>query len=248
MQIPQIAVIEASGRISQSDLLKACAAMQKQVSRDLVKYYPNANAIIQPFLKKEDVPPSYWLVQVVDKLEYEGCSGYHTDDNGQPLAFVSSEGNWTLTLSHEILEMLIDPYGNALRTCSNPFDKGAKSSFLIEICDPSEAYSYQIDGITVSDFYTPNYFDKEYQKGTRYSFTGVIKKPLTLLKGGYISWINPIDNCWYQATFFKGAKPIIKRLGRKTDTSLSNRAFIDRLSERNKLRIAFLNKTLKNGN
>ncbi len=241
MQIAQIAVVELSNTLNFRDLLKACAAMQKQVTRDLVKYYPNANAIIQPFGALEDVPPSYWIVQIVDSLKYEGCSGYHTDENGQPVAFVKANENWTLTLSHEILEMLIDPYGNALRTCSNPFSNGEKSHFLIEICDPSEAFFYRIDGVKVSDFYTPQYFDKEKIKGTRYSFMGVIKKPLEVLKGGYISWINPKDNNWSQATFFKGVKPTVKFLGKKTDASLSNRGWIDTLSHKDKDRNNFLN-------
>ena len=40
----------------------------------------------------------------------------------------------------------------------------------------------------VSDFYTPDFFDPVPVSSVRYSFTGAIKSPRTVLKDGYISW------------------------------------------------------------
>src|SRR5262249_16165419 len=66
----------------------------------------------------------------------------------------------------------------------------ARVTYLVEVCDPSEAgeNGYQVNGVLVSDFYTPNFFDPVAADGVRYSFTGAVEAPLTVLPGGYISW------------------------------------------------------------
>lgn len=48
-----------------------------------------------------------------------GEGGYHTDKHNQPYAKVIASANddsWTVDASHEIIEMLIDPYGNRMQT------------------------------------------------------------------------------------------------------------------------------------
>ena len=84
----------------------------------------------------------------------------------------------------------------------------------MEVCDPSEAgeFGYAIDGIAVSDFYTPHFFDPVSSSGARYSFTGAIKKPRQVLKGGYLSWRDPVSDHWWQEVFF-GAKAQFRDLG-----------------------------------
>ena len=39
-----------------------------------------------------------------------GLVGIHLDDNGQPYALVRRTPSWTLAASHEVLEMLADPF------------------------------------------------------------------------------------------------------------------------------------------
>src|SRR5438270_10054624 len=65
--------------------------------------------------------------------------------------------------------------------------------YLIEVCDPCEApqYAYRINGVLVSDFYTPSFFDSRESSGGRYDFTRAIQSPKTILRGGYISWLDP---------------------------------------------------------
>ena len=45
-----------------------------------------------------------------------------------------------------------------------------------------------MNGVLVSDFYTPHYFDPMKAPGVRYSFTGKITGPRVVLRGGYLSW------------------------------------------------------------
>ena len=72
-------------------------------------------------------------------------------------------------------------------------DGTGEFQYLVEACDPCEAdnYGYSVQGIAVSDFITPRFYDPVATSGTRYSFTGAIKVPRQILPGGYISFVNP---------------------------------------------------------
>jgi hypothetical protein len=70
--------------------------------------------------------------------------------------------------------------------------------YLVEVCDPCQAMWYPVNGVPVSDFYTPRYFDPVSVDRSRYSFTGAIERPLQILDGGYLSWIDPEDSGLYQ--------------------------------------------------
>ena len=92
---------------------------------------------------------------------------------------------------------------------------------------PSEAdqFAYTVNGVMVSDFYTPHYFDPVASSGVRYSYTGAIKKPRTVLKGGYLSWHDPITDHWFQEVYFN-ANPEFRDLGKLTQAKGSIRTLI----------------------
>ena len=123
--------------------------------------------------------------------------------------------DWVLTTSHEVLEMLADPFGNRLVAGHSPKPGQGRVEFLVEVCDPSEAaqFGYTINGLLVSDFYAPAFFDPVAHSGTRYSFTGAIKRPRRVRTGGYLSWHEPISDHWWQAQWFSGTKPRYADLG-----------------------------------
>ncbi len=168
----------------------------------------NVNATVDAFATLEDVPMDYWPI-IVQK-DVQGAAGYHEDEHGQPFALVEFEKEWSLTASHECLEMLADPFGRRLRGAKLPDQavavglKTGRVSFLVEVCDPSEdiKYAYQVNGVTVSDFYTPLYFDPVATPGVRYSFTGAIDGPRKVLDGGYLSWRDSGSGHWFQLRMF----------------------------------------------
>ena len=123
-----------------------------------------------------------------------------------------------------------DPFGNRVVSSKSPLDNKTRVEILVEVCDPSEdaSFSYTIDGVTVSDFYTPRYLDAITAPGVRYSFTGSITKARQVLKGGYISFHDLATDRWTQITFF-GAKPTTVDLGKLSAAGgQSIRAQIDR--------------------
>jgi hypothetical protein len=133
-------------------------------------------------------PLDAWRLYIVDDTDQADALGYHeTTPTGQPVGYtfartVTDAGlSWTVTSSHELVEMLIDP------TATLGVDLGNGTWVAWEGCDPVEAdaYGYKIDGIAVSDFITPAWFDRN-AKGP-YDWTRRCHRPLTLLPGGYVA-------------------------------------------------------------
>jgi hypothetical protein len=203
----QVALISETKNITSSALGMISAAIQKQVSRDLAPIW-NIEATVDAFEKLEDVPLGYWQVLIKDDIEEDAAGIHLNDDNGQPYALVQYADDWSLTTSHETLEMLVDPSGNRSVATNSPDPKQGRVLVLVEVSDPSEApeFGYSVNGVLVSDFYTPHFFDPVTAPGVRYSFTGAIKEPRQVLDGGYISWWDPLSGHVFQLFVEKGKK------------------------------------------
>jgi len=231
----QIALVADSKRISASDLSRVSAALQKQATRDLVQFWA-VKATVDAFPTLEDVPIGYWPIIMMDDINEPGAAGFHTEDsNGQPFALVTASDDldvWSLTASHEMLEMLVDPSGNRLMAGDSPKTDQGRVQFLVEVCDPPEdaRFAYTVNGILVSDFYSPHYFDPVAAQGVRYSFTGAVQRPRDVLRGGYLSWVEPVSNNWWQETWFSGAQSSFRNLGPLSAQNGSFRSQLDRIT------------------
>ena len=214
------------------ELMRVAAALQKQATRDFAPIW-GVKATVNAFLKLDDVPVGYWPVIVMDNIQQTGAGGVHLDRDGQPYALVQYDEAWSLTASHECLEMLADPFGNRLAASRSVKAGQGRVEYLVEVCDPCEApsFAYTVNGVTVSDFYTPHFFDPAASPGVRYSFTGAVKGPRDVLPGGYLSWHEPVTNTWWQLLYFTDKKTFRKltMTGRR-DGSL--RSAVDRLTPR----------------
>ncbi len=203
----QLALVPEGVNLNMSELTRVASALSKQVTRDFAPIW-NIHATVDAFASLEDVPSDYWPMIVAANVE--GAAGFHDDQDGQPFALIEFGVDWSLTASHECLEMLADPFGRRLRA-ANMLPQAVKLGqpnrrvrYLVEVCDPSEAgnFAYTVNGVLVSDFYTPDFFDPIAVSSVRYSFTGAIKAPRTVLKNGYISWNDPITHHWMQLRMF----------------------------------------------
>ena len=193
MTFIEVGLADKTGKISPSLMRAAVRALHTQVTRDLPKYW-SIHAAVSWLPDAAEIPAGVWPVFLVDRLP-AGEGGTHLDRHNQPYAkVIAKQGNddWTVDASHELLEMLIDPYGNRLQT--GPSLKVVKGkvaeghsqfAYLVEACDPCQGYAhaYPIHGIAVSDFITPHYYDPVRTPGTRYSFTGKVKHPREVLPG-----------------------------------------------------------------
>ncbi len=193
------------------------------------------SATVDAFPTLEDVPIAYWPMIVMDDIGYDGAAGIHLDKDGQPFALISSSDEndvWSLTASHECLEMLVDPFGDRLMAGDSPKRDQGRVLFLVEVCDPSEAaeFAYSVNGVLVSDFYTPAFFDPVTADGVRYSFTNAIREPRDVLPGGYLSWQDPETEDWWQETWFGGSESSFRNLGQLSAMNGSIRSQVDRIT------------------
>ncbi|HEY0522935.1 MAG TPA: hypothetical protein VGD08_06070 [Stellaceae bacterium] len=227
----QVALVAESQLINASDLTKVSAALQKQATRDLVQFW-GIKATVDAFPRLEDVPVGYWPIVIMDNIGQD-AEGIHLDKNNQPFALVTAREQvdaWSLTASHEMIEMLVDPFGMRLTTSDSPKADQGRAQFLVEPCDPSEAaeFAYTANGILVSDFYSVRYFDPVAAPGVRYSFTGAIREPRQVLRGGYLSWLDIASDTWWQEIWFSSSEPTFRNLGQISASDGSFRSQIDR--------------------
>src|SRR5262245_8723229 len=160
MFVQEIALVSETRRVKNRDLMRVCAALQKQIARDFEPIW-KVPATVDSFEKLEDVPIGYWPIIVRDDIGYPGAAGIHLDQDGQPFSLVQFEPQWALTASHEVLEMLADPFGSRVIAGDSIKSGQGRVEYLVEVCDPSEAaeFGYTVNGVLLSDFYTPAYFD-----------------------------------------------------------------------------------------
>jgi hypothetical protein len=231
--IRQVALVPDGVDIDIKEILRIAGALQKQVTRDFSPLW-DVKATVDGYASLHEVPLGYWPVMIMQ--EVEGAAGYHIDKNGQPFAVVQAGDSWSLTASHEVLEMLADPFGNRLIAGPSPKKGQGRVEFLVEVCDPSEDqdFAYTVNDVLVSDFYTPHYFDPVAQDNVQYSFNGKVSRPREVRRGGYLSWHEPVTDHWWQETFFDGTKPTFNDLGVLDRSNSSLREMIDRLTPQTK--------------
>lgn len=209
MAIPVIAITNQSTVVSDDEVKAAIPALQKQVSNDFRPYW-GVDARVYFLPKGETLTDGWWQIVVLDDPDQAGALGYHElSSTGGPLGKIFARldqqagASWTVTLSHELLEMLGDP---DIDTCKQAADG---KFYALEVSDAVEAddLGYQIDGIQLSDFVTPRWFNDQVECD-RYSFKQRVTKPLELAPGGYISVFD--KGGWSQLT----EKPLLAS-GRK---------------------------------
>jgi hypothetical protein len=208
----RIALISKTPRLSFAELSKVATALTMQVQRDVAPIW-NVSATVEPVEKI--VPPGFWPIFILPKLPpTEG--GFHQTAHHQPYAEVEYGDAWSLSVSHELIEMIVDP--SASRLVAGPELKisgraivenpGKHVEYLVEACDPcqDQKFAYLIEDVIVSDFFTPHYHDPVKSAGTKYSFTGAITEPRQVLPGGYISWFDPAARKIWQIQYFQEPK------------------------------------------
>lgn len=233
--INHLALVNETHDLDIREVLQVAAALGKQIARDFTPIWGIASTV-DAFATLEDVPTGYWPIIVMNDIGFAGAQGIHLDKDGMPFGLVDLSDGWSLTASHEALEMLGDPLGNSLRAGPSTREDQGRVEYLVEVCDPSEAwgFGYNVNGIRVSDFYTPDYFLPIPSGNVRYSYTGAIEKPRQVLEGGYLSWLDPATGDWWQQTWFSGNAPQFRNLGPLNGEG-SPREQLDRLSAPDRL-------------
>jgi hypothetical protein len=189
----QISVINESTVLADADVVPVVAALQKQVTNDFRPVWgTDAELTIVP-KGTQPANGSWWLV-LLDDSDQANALGYHDlTSEGLPIGkvFAASDlkagTSWTVTASHELLEMLGDPNINLTVFVQNSNTAGVLYAY--EVCDACEddTLGYPIDSVMVSDFVYPAWFESFRTEGsTQFDRMNKIQNPFQLLVNGYI--------------------------------------------------------------
>jgi len=131
--------------------------------------------------------PGCWAIVFIENADEAEALGYHElTPDGLPISkvFVKTtidDGEKvSVTASHELVEMLVDPAINLLTTGPNDL------VYAYESADPVEALSFDVHGIPMSDFVYPAYFEDFHKPNSvRFDEMNTVHKPFEILHGGY---------------------------------------------------------------
>ncbi len=193
-----VALVNASTVVSDAALAPILAALQIQVTRDAGPIWDLGPITLVQVDKGGIAAPGSWQLIILDDSDQADALGYHDwTAGGLPIGKVFAKSDLqagsslSVTISHELLEMLVDPW-----IC---YTVQTGSSFLaLEVGDPCEddSFGYKIGDVLVSDFVTPAWFDGStapYDYGKHVTSAGQI------LLNGYIGQWTPQAG-WQQIT------------------------------------------------
>ncbi len=182
--IPTIACFNKAKTPLGVDLDDLIAAMEAYVDHHVAPIWGTPAKLIKTsgFLKDG------WAMVFLDDADQPGALAYHDlTPAGLPLSkvFVKTtlqNGDLvSVSASHELVEMLVDPAINLMSTGPDP-----KATYAYESADPVEQLSFAVNGIPMSDFVYPSYFEGFHPPGSvPFDRMNQVKRPFQILKGGY---------------------------------------------------------------
>jgi len=87
----------------------------------------------------------------------------------------------SVTACHELFEMAIDPLANLWAEAADG------TEYAYEMSDPVEEDTFLVDGIQMSNFVHPSWFEPfNHPAHTKFDHLGLLKKPFSMTKGGYM--------------------------------------------------------------
>src|SRR5262245_26717485 len=130
-----VALVDVDGVLDPLQLVRVATALGRQVQVDFEPAWKvSATVVVDP-----DPPTNTWRLEIRADLGDSKTGGFHLDERNQPYAIVDLSvvgvDDWSITASHELLEMLADPWGNRLQLADAP-DGDRKVPYLVEVCDP----------------------------------------------------------------------------------------------------------------
>jgi hypothetical protein len=176
---------DSDGYVEDRDLLRAIRAINRQIDHDFRPYWHLGGELrlvgckgCQPIAKHFDVAgEALIMVESVSK-KAEGVpwytAGYHEKAaSGFPVAHIFADCAiaglcWELVLSHESLELIVNPLINLYVPGPSPDRHQRRRMFhSYEVCDAVMSESYELEGVTVSNFLLPLYFVEDGEKKGR---------------------------------------------------------------------------------
>jgi len=232
-----------NGEISDHEVHEALRVVNRQITYDFAPYW-SLGATLRLEGRSTDKPDTKDLrdmrgdavLYLWNGADVDGALGYHdANHSGIPFGFVFTAlskqlgEKWTVTLSHEALELIADPEVNLLVQGPHPSSAERYVFYWYEMCDAVQAETYAIDGIDVSNFVLPLYFTGSAEPGGRNDFLGTMAPDGKTLRsfginpGGYVGFFNPLTGD-HETVSRKNDKEAARRLAAKARFRAGRRA------------------------
>jgi hypothetical protein len=206
-----VAVLNRSSVLSDSELHAIVSAAQKDVTHNFSGAW-GIDARMHFVGKKNTTDWSgKFNIVVLDDSDVANALGYHDlTPEGLPLSkvFAGTDQKYgakvSVTFSHELDEMLLDPY---ISLCAYDDARGIFVAYEASDAVEADELAHDIDGIPFSNFVLPHFFDPtaKNRQGVAYDFGGVLKAPFELASGGYEAVFVP-GRGWSQNTKREGGQ------------------------------------------
>ena len=191
----KFAVVDLTGTVPAAELTAYAAAQQRQLREHYAARYDGdgADDEVRAASGLPDVKPDEFPVRLRNSTGDDGALGEHALDGADVyLDLLAKYGQpWQPCASHEALEARRD---RRLHGCIE-LDDG--TIWDVEVCDRVEAESYEVDGVPLSNFNTPECFEPPPGstiltivaaaggRGGAYDWLGTSTKPNEVRPGGY---------------------------------------------------------------
>lgn len=175
------------------DLVKLASVLGKYVATHLGPVWDLPSLKVVALARGAKIPANTWGLRLVDDADQPGVLGYHElTAGGLPISNVfvrtllDNGDSVSVTASHELAEMLVDPAINLWA------ETGKGDLWGYETSDAVEDTAFVIDGVPVSNFQYPAWFEHTRKaNSTRFDHLAKCTRPFQLLKGGYsLVWKN----------------------------------------------------------
>jgi Domain of unknown function (DUF4062) len=189
------------GLLSNEDLQTVIRVLNRQLADDFEPYW----AAKAKLLLGEDTlrERNNAVIYIYGGVNLSTALGYHELHwQGVPWGFVFTEIStalaepWTVTLSREVLQLIVDPDATRLIPGPHPAIAGMQVFHCQDICDAVQAETYHIDQVEVSNFVLPSYYSWRAESEGQHDFlkriyNGKGLRPFGVNPGGYIRFFNP---------------------------------------------------------
>jgi hypothetical protein len=191
--------------ISDATIRRDIPAWERAVNHDFAPAWHSAQYRI---VLAKAIPAGEIGATFVDKGPVAGALAYHTVTSGAPqiVVYAGTAAYYgydnSVSFTHELFELAADapisvtnqgwPYDWIWVQHPDGYSRTEQAEGTVwaqEVCDPVEEQTYAIDGVRISDFVTPNWFNDEV--GGPYDEMGVVQQPFTILTGGYAQYLDP---------------------------------------------------------
>lgn len=193
---------------SNASIKRDIPAWETALNRDFASYW-HTNQYRLVFLGNKPAPQGQMSAVIQAKGPIKGALAYHwTERNNAPsITVYAGTGDYygydnSISMTHELEELAADPVTSYVNQgYPDDFywleskDMSLKYSFQYsvagwfnEVSDPVEADFYKINGVKISDFVTPAWFNDGV--GSRYDFMGLCQQPFWIRPGGYAQYLS----------------------------------------------------------